>query len=373
MHLPFVSRAALVAVALVVVSSPARATDGIPHDDPLSLQWLAPAGCPERDAVVARVHRLLGDARAAEPLTARGVVTERAGRYRLALSTQTGDSHGVRSLNAPSCTDLLEPAALVLALAIDPDAVSRASNAEPPLDDLAPPPASPPTSFALAALRSSIALSLPHARRPPIDAAAASADDVRRDVAAPATPPSSEPGDARVHARAGVGGVIDAGTLPSPAAGVTAALAVGAGWLEVEARGALFAPQTEGVGGGNGAAAGRLRLWSAGLSGCIRVFAVGTGAGRSARVLPCVGADVARLSGRGEGVSSPGEGAVWLGAAVAGVRGTLDFTEAASLWLRVDGAAAPSRPRFVLENVGAVHQPAALSARAALGAEVRFP
>ena len=315
--------------------------------------------------------RLLGQGDTAKPLHARGVVVQRGSGYVLQLATQLDGSQGFRRLQATHCAELTQPAALVLALSIDPNVLTRQNQAGPP-GQATPPVTSavgslPPTEPTAAPLPPPPAAAPPPAPKAPEPTRAASpsnnaARDARLD--APRAPGSRESRTkSPLHARAGAGGAIDAGTLPAPALGGTVALAGGYDRLELEARSALFATQTKAV---VGSAAGDLSLTSGAVSACYRALDI-------ARLSACASGEAGRLSGEGVGVSDPGSGAVWLWTGLVGARASQDIGEGLALWLRVDAAIAVNRPRFVLENVGAVHQRSRIGGRGALGAEVRFP
>lgn len=111
---------------------------------PIALTWNAPQGCPSRDAILSEVSRLLGDHAPApeSALVARADVTRAGERaFHLAIAIGEGQSKRTRALDAPTCSELGDAAALVLALAIDPLAGMDAAE-----DRAAPPP--PPSAGA---------------------------------------------------------------------------------------------------------------------------------------------------------------------------------------------------------------------------------
>src|SRR4051812_12285031 len=98
----------------------------------LELHWSAPAECPDRERVVARVEELVGRMpEGKHTLVATGAVTK-APRYTLSLTI--GDAPA-RVMSGDDCDKLADAAALVIALDIDPDALSRPPPEPPP-----PPP-----------------------------------------------------------------------------------------------------------------------------------------------------------------------------------------------------------------------------------------
>jgi hypothetical protein len=151
----------------------------------LELEWTAPPECPQRDTVLASVQRRLGASPPAPSLQARVTLVEQEGEFLLALETQGAR----RELKGPSCAELAEAGALILALLIDPMLLSR-----PP-----PPPQQAP--------------------------------------AAPAEPPRA------FSALLGISGVADYGALPSIAAGWHASLLLDVRAFHLEAFGGTFVSQ----------------------------------------------------------------------------------------------------------------------------------
>jgi hypothetical protein len=85
------------------------------------LEWESPPECPTRDEVEGAIDRRLGTL----PPNPRGVVHARAhievdskGRYGLELVLDDGD----RKLDSPRCDELADAAALIVAIAVNPDA-----------------------------------------------------------------------------------------------------------------------------------------------------------------------------------------------------------------------------------------------------------
>lgn len=165
----------------------------------------------------------------------------------------------------------------------------------------------------------------------------------------------------RVAAWAGA----DVGSLPGVAAGfgVNGAVVLWGQRLEVgfEAwpRGSTAVHGRPGTGG-------HVALLLASVATCRAVLA-----GR-VELGPCLGLDPGRIQATGFGVSDPGEGAsLWLavrgGALAAWVPG-----RRLAVTLHVDAVVPLLRPRFVLTNVGPVHQPSAVAGRSMLGVECRF-
>ena len=110
------------------------------------LDWSAPPGCPDATETLVRIEALLGGPVAPTlkaPLTARAHVNE-SGRehFELDLETFQDEQRFTRELEARSCSELTDAAALVLALAIDPKLRERLPETVPSAATSAPAPAS---------------------------------------------------------------------------------------------------------------------------------------------------------------------------------------------------------------------------------------
>jgi hypothetical protein len=94
----------------------------------LVLSWKVPEGCPDADALVAQVHARLADPghTATVKLAVTGQVEQRApDAWRLTLETDGLGTHGQRTLEAGSCTEAVEAASIVIALAVEEVARQR--------------------------------------------------------------------------------------------------------------------------------------------------------------------------------------------------------------------------------------------------------
>ncbi len=136
-------RASLCALAVSAPVLRARAEESAP----VTLAWSAPAGCPDETALRSRIEQLRGEhgtAPHATPLEVRAFVTLLPdATFRAQLDLVQGGSERSRVLEAPTCTDVTEASAVVIALAIAPDA-ENASGALP-MPPLEPALASPIT------------------------------------------------------------------------------------------------------------------------------------------------------------------------------------------------------------------------------------
>lgn len=181
-------------------------------------------------------------------------------------------------------------------------------------------------------------------------------------VPAPAPRPGLPP--FLFFARPMLGGELGALSSPSALFGVSAGLMRGR--VRAELRAFSSVAQRLEKGPKEGAAA-ELRRFSAGLRGCY-IPAQGQ---RLAFGL-CAGGEVVSLTGRGVGVSDPQEGSALLVAARGGACLELALTERLFLHLDAAGGPASSRPAFAFEGFGVVHRPAAWTAEATAGLEVRL-
>lgn len=128
----------------VLVAMHARA------DEPLELEWNAPAGCPKQEDVLAEVRRIVGSGEVRRKVHATANVSTESSRWSLSLRTEDG---GERTLDGHSCKAVASAAALVLALTLQTDAPpppsATPSASVPPLPPvsssaLLPPPPPPP-------------------------------------------------------------------------------------------------------------------------------------------------------------------------------------------------------------------------------------
>lgn len=109
----------------------------------LSLGWQAPAGCPDHEALLARVAELLGargGQQSHEPLEVSAFVTRLPSGFRAELRTTQRGAERTRTLEAASCSELTEASAVVIALALSPPEAAVAPPAPLPPPALATPP-----------------------------------------------------------------------------------------------------------------------------------------------------------------------------------------------------------------------------------------
>jgi hypothetical protein len=308
-----------------------------------ALSWNGPPGCPTAENVQARVDALLdggASAGSVADVRASGQVERVDNGFRLLLTMGVGDAPSSRVIEARTCDELAGAAAVAIAL------LARSSSEG---------------TSALSAADGTPASAAPEA---PESSPPASA---KRDTATSQKEPPAE------TSPAGLRFVIDApigvagwGSLPSAGVGLGAALGIRWKALRVIARGELWHPQTDHVSG----FASRFTLQSGRVEGCFLQTVHGLELG------PCLGAAVQRLTGEGvasEVFAARSRTVVWFSGA-GGLFASLPTPGFAHL--RFFGAASvvvsPSRPRFVIDQLGPVHEPALAAPRLDLGCEWIF-
>jgi hypothetical protein len=324
----------VVALLVSLVVAPPHA-----HGGSFQIDFRAPPGCPDAAALHAAIAKLLGAAADTAEFRVRVDVEQVAGTWRLRLTTRdAAGATGERELRGASCAEVVDGAALIVALAVDPAAVARASaRAETDEasarrrqidDDEAPPAGSVLT---------------PRARPPAPGASTRSAA---------ARPPWG--GRIRGFVAA------DWGSLPSAAPGLGVAAAVTRGRLRGEV-GLAYWLQQRAPASADPGAGGDLFL----VTGTTRACAIVT----AAALAVCGGLEAGSMRGRGYGVDQPASGAaLWL-APTLGV-GRAWRWRSFGLWTELALLAPLTRAHFTLDTVGEVHRAAPLSVRAVVGGEV---
>ena len=117
---------------LALATSP---TPAVPS--PVELRWDAPAGCPAQAELERQVAALLAGHPPADPRARVAFRVERRGpQWQLHGEIHGAQASGRRDLSAATCGELVEAAALIVAIAVDPDFVPGEPAVPPP-----PPPA----------------------------------------------------------------------------------------------------------------------------------------------------------------------------------------------------------------------------------------
>jgi len=336
--------AALVLLLLYPAESAAEAPS-----DPFALTWQAPSSCPERSELTRQIETFLGqslEVRRMQQLKIDAVVHEDASAGFVAtVSVTTPTASYERRLDHQDCARLTEAAALVIALAIDPERV-RAQQAE-----------AAPTKEADAAVAAPVA---------PAPSAPEAQPTVEPSAAASVPVPAAAPDPVLIDA--GVRGLIDVGTLPRAGFGVGAMFGVGFGNFRLELSGAYWLPVEESV-PGHAPAKVEIQLATGSLLGC------GVWRRGAWNLAACAGAEAGDYWGSGVNLEDPiTQHQLW-SAVVADLRLSLALTPV----LRVVGGLEPglalTRPRFGVtqgDDTLQVAQPGPVFLRTYLGATLSF-
>ncbi len=342
-----------VAILGFVTAQPAEVTSTA-HEAGIELTWTAPAApvCPDAAAIVADSIRALGPSPPNEPLWARATVVTDADGFALELIIDGAHGRvGTRQLRGKTCPVLARVAALVIAVAIDPDATMPTEDE--PADEPTPTVPEPEAST----------------RPTPTPLTPPTARPVKRTVTvAPRRrepmPPQSRPWIG-VLADAGVGAI----ALPALAGVVGAAISMGGRRWRAEL-GAVGWTASEQESSSNPAVGGRFGLLAGRVRGCY-----------VAHVAPlelpmCAGGEFGAVLARGTGKLTPRRRpsalvvAATLGPQLwwrpARLRGRL------GLFVRADLLLVAVQPRFGTARSGVVWKVPSTAVEATGGIEVRF-
>lgn len=135
------TRCSSLGVAAVIAALLASPRAGAVELPDLTLGWTAPADCPGREALLARVAELSGgrgNDQSHEPLDVSATVMLLPSGFRAELRTTQRGVERTRTLEAPSCSELTEASAVVIALALSPPKEAPARPVP-----VAPPPPAP--------------------------------------------------------------------------------------------------------------------------------------------------------------------------------------------------------------------------------------
>lgn len=364
-----------------------------PRDQPrgLVVTLRAPAGCPSQAALRDLVAEHMGELGAAMPALRVEIAVRRAGPATwLARMDVRGAAGGQRDLEGATCREVIDAAALVIALAVEDEGhvvgqevVPLVLEGEPELGAAARPGRGEWRAGAgrregglaadrrvadgvdgpgVGAVGGVLAGGASGAvdREARVDAeSAADADAADDDFAAESI--DSERGQvvATRHTRlaARAGGVGAGGVLPGATAGFDVAVSGWRGRDGVELAASLW---PERVARGGGAAAG-VRLWAAGLRAC-RGFALATA---------CGSGELGRMIGHEMGATHRQRGAPW-----SALSGSLWWRRhlggAAAIYAGVEGIVPVIRPRFEVEGA-LVYQAGPVAGRVLLGVELSTP
>jgi len=313
-------------------------------EDPVGVQWQAPAECPGATEVREEAVRRMGTS--TRPVSADGVVTRdpTTGEYQLDLRLHHARGEETRRIRGTSCKALAEVAGLWVAIAsevapAESEEVGTSATAVPQ------PPVLPPPAIAVAPSEPSVDGSKPQ----PLP-----------------TLPMARP---RLPLRAGLRAFV-AGEfllLPQPAGlGFGGTLSLLGPRFRVELRGEYLLPESTAY-ANTPTTGGTIDLWTVGLSACYEP------ALRTVSFPICGGAVGGMVSGEAWGVAVPLEARDWL----VGLR-----VDAGVMWsllryfaLHVGvGALVPlRRPAFHVRDLGELYRVREFGLSLTAGAEVRFP
>jgi hypothetical protein len=364
---------ALAVGLLCALSSSAAWADAAPQ---FNLRWTGPRGCPPVDEVRASVLELAGS-EAPAPVTAYVSVKQTRQGFHLSLVTYRAGQRGQRELSAPTCAALVEAVTVILAIAIDPELLTRSDLADAEPVRAASVAGEEVASLTLPqALPETDAIPVPPARFAPPQAAqeAGFADDEGF------APDGAEGSSNQVLASAA--GAVESGTMPGLGFGFTARVGGRFGRYRLETQLSRYLSRR--AVGADPSKGAELTVSSVGIWGCFRAIPsreLGlsppgvpyTDLNPRIEAGPCLGAELGQLDAVGFGIAAPARGR----SSYAGTGGALRLGATANSWLsldlRLEGVVLLHRPTFVVDELGPVHRPDAWSLRGSLGAEVLFP
>jgi hypothetical protein len=335
--LRFLASRALLALAALVLASPARAAE---------LLIAAPSACVIGDELSFRAERALG-----QPLdTAADVrctihITRDAAAYAARLEVQaiaSPEPSRVRSFRAPSCEMLTETLALAVSLAI-------ASGAPEPV------PAAPRVGAAADAAPAARAVGEPAADT---GSAGEPADD---------STAVSRGGAREWRFGGGAGLVADAGTLPGLGMGAALGVSLGVDALELRLLGTYLPPRDAQIApaatSGAASPGAEIELLAGSLLGCaprlLRASNLALGV--------CAGGELGRLSGRGTGVTVARSGTSLWASARADAEARWTLAQSLSLDVGLSALVPWERDEFSIGGVGRVFRTSAVVGRATVG------
>lgn len=317
-------------VSIAVVSSTAFAADRA-----LRLTWRAPAECPSGAEVEAQIEGLFngrGPTSASKRLDAVSTIVRSARDvWIVRLETDLDGVHGERSLQGETCEAVSSAAALILAMALDPEAVGRG---------LAAPRAARPSQ---------------EPRATPIGGPSTTV------VAAADVGPGHEPWRPEAAALAAVVFSV----LPRPAAAAGLIGGVKHRGLDIEVM-VLLSEEIRAQAMSHGGAGGSFHLLSAGARLCRDVW-------RHLWVVGlCAGGTVDRIDASGFGVTNPGSGSVITFAGLGTLTISVPLTRHVFAGVDAGLEGRLYRPRFDLGGVGVVYETPSLSASSGASLRVVF-
>lgn len=298
----------------------------------MELSWQAPPECPPTESIEREISRLAGPTEG-QTVRAQVVVSHTAGqRWRVVIEL-SGSAAGHRELTADNCTQLSKAAALIIALAANPEAALDLPTEDPPADTR-PGPASAP---------------------PPIDTPPPASQ--RAPEISPVNPSST---DINFGVFAALG--YDRGSLPLPAGLVRIGGTIQYAWTSASLSLDLTESKNAEFVGGYGA---MFRSVGGQWLGC------GVPLRLPFRAQICVGPRLEQLTAIGYGNSQNLNRRVWRPAGMASLALAYAVGSRFHLGAQAELLGQLRRPRFIIENINVtLYEPSRLALRALLVAEL---
>lgn len=319
------------------------------------LDWTAPEGCPKAPELLARAQALLAAGKPRAIVATLGVEArvEQLAPEQWALTLtwrHESDPPSTRRVSAKTCDELVDAAALLVALALDPTLPSPEPTAPPDSEELS----TDVPEDESASPEPGDAAGHPPERREPAKRAPPTPDPPR-DVNGVAEP---------LRLRAGAGLTVVSGWLPSVTPGLAVVATGSLGCWSVGLELGSFLPRHQAL--EQASAGGDFRLVRAAVTAAYAIEL-----GTVLVVAPTVGASLNVLYGVGTGSLTSRGGYTTAAAAVTGVRFRRAIASGLSLSAGVDAQFAAARPSFSIGNGGGeVFRPDPLALHAGLAAEV---
>ena len=303
------------------------------------LDWDAPAGCPDRDALRWRIEEALGTTLAhAAPLHFSAKVEKKSVERWLVELDVTSDSSETeaqhRELEAPSCDELVQAVSVAVALAlgadrVEPQAPTPESKSAPP----EPPAPAPPE---------------PESKGAP-------------QLTRAAVPQKKSTANRSYWFAADLGPVFDIGSLPGLAPGIQGSVIAGNRALGAKLAGVALPNQEKSEAGKPG---GTFTLIAVTAAAC------GVSPDATTIVRLCLGSEFGRLSGKGENTTRSWTGnSSWV-APMLDLAGSWALFDDSLRLYGTGGLAIPLiRKEFVVEHYDVIHRPGKVIGRVGAGLE----